>query len=130
MEGQRAPAVLVVDDEPVVRNLVRLALSEVGYTVLDAAGAAEAIALCASLGDQALDLLIIDHGLAPEISRMVAESIAPFSPSMKVLVTSGWSYQEVNAEEGFPPGSSFLKKPFTAQQLLSLVQNVLFPGTQ
>jgi two-component system cell cycle sensor histidine kinase/response regulator CckA len=129
-EGKSVPTVLIVDDEPIVRNLVRLALSEAGYTVLDATGASEAIDLCRSLGEQEIDLLIIDHGLAPDKGRVVAESIVKFSPSVKVLVTSGWTYQTVHDEDGFPPGSSFLQKPFTAQQLLSIVQNVLFPGMQ
>jgi CheY-like chemotaxis protein len=130
VEGKRAPTVLIVDDEPVVRNLARLSLAGVGYTVLDATGAPEALELCRSLGDQQIDLLIIDHGLTPDKGRVVAECIAGFSPSVKVLVTSGWTYQIVHDEDGFPPGSSFLQKPFTAQQLLSTVQNVLFPGMQ
>lgn len=124
------PTVLIVDDEPIVRNLVRLALREVGYTVLDATGAEEALHLCQSLGEQDIDLLIVDHGLSPDRGRVVAESIVRIYPSIKVLVTSGWNYQTVHEEDGFPPGSTFLQKPFTAQQLLSTVQNVLFPGMQ
>ena len=63
IEGERVPTVLVVDDEPIVRNMVRLALSAEGYMVLDATGAAELAALCHNLGEEQIDLLIIDHGL-------------------------------------------------------------------
>jgi DNA-binding response OmpR family regulator len=126
----KAPAVLIVDDEPSVRNMVRMSLAEKGYTVLDATGAAEALELSKSLGDQQIDLLIVDHGLTPGNGRALAESILQFCPHSKVLITSGRSYQLVHEEDGFPPGSAFLQKPFTAQQVLATVQNVLFPGMQ
>jgi DNA-binding response OmpR family regulator len=130
VEGKRVPTVLVVDDEPIVRNLVRLALSNEGYTVLDAAGASDVATLCQSLGDQPIDLLIVDHGLAPDKGRVVAEKIVLLSPAIKVLVISGWTYQTVQDEDGFLPGSSFLQKPFTPHQLLLAVRNILFPSTQ
>jgi two-component system KDP operon response regulator KdpE len=126
----RVPTVLIVDDDPIVRNLVRLALSDDGYAVMDATDAAEAAALCECLGDQQIDLLIIDHRHGPWRSREVAESIMQSCPAMKVLVISGRSFQEVQGQDGFLPGSSFLQKPFTPQQILSTVQSVLFPSTQ
>jgi CheY-like chemotaxis protein len=124
------PTVLIVDDELIVRNVVRLSLSKEGYAVLDASNASEAAALCRSLGDQQLDLVIIDHGLPDEKGRAVAEDIVRFCPAVKVLIISGYSYQIVREEDGFLPGSSFLQKPFTAQQLLSTVENIIFPNTQ
>jgi CheY-like chemotaxis protein len=128
--GERVPTVLIVDDEPIVRNLVRLVLSKEGYTILDATRASEVTVICQSLQDQQIDLLIIDHRLASDRGRTVAENITTFYPAIKVLVISGWTYQTVEDEDGFLPGSSFLQKPFTPQQLLSTVQNILFPKTQ
>ena len=124
------PTVLIVDDEPIVRNVVRLALSRIGYAVMDANGAAESAALCRTLGNHQIDLLITDHRLASGIGREVAEAVMKYCPATKVLVISGWSYQQVQKEDGFLPGSSFLQKPFTTQQLLSTVESVLFPSTQ
>ena len=124
------PTILIVDDETIVRNLVRQALSKEGYTVLDATGASEVATLCQSLGDQQIDLLIIDHGLAPDRGRVVAESIVKLCPTIKVLVISGWTFKTVQDEDGLLPGSSFLQKPFTPHQLLSTVKSVLFPSTQ
>jgi two-component system, cell cycle sensor histidine kinase and response regulator CckA len=124
------PTVLIVDDEPIIRNVVRLALTKEGYAVMDAAGAFEADALCRSLGELQIDLLIINHRLAAEKGRHTAEKIAGLYPAIRVLVISGLPYDAVQREEGIMPGSSFLQKPFTAQQLLSTVQNILFPNTQ
>jgi len=124
------PTVLIVDDEATVRNVVRQALSKEGYTVLDATGASEVATLCQSLGDQQIDLVIVDHGLAPDKGRAVAENIVKLCPTVKVLIISGWAYKTVHDEDGFLPGSSFLQKPFTPHQLVSTVQNILFPSTQ
>ena len=124
------PIVLIVDDEPIVRNLVRLALARAGYNVLDAKGASDAAALCHSVAKQDLDLLIVDHGLKPDKGRVLAEDLARLCPAVKVLIISGWSYQIVHDDDGLPPGSSFLQKPFSAQQLLSTVERILFPRTQ
>jgi two-component system, cell cycle sensor histidine kinase and response regulator CckA len=128
-EGERVPTVLVVDDEPIVRNMVRLALSAEGYMVLDATGAAELAALCLNLGEEQIDLLIIDHGLKPDNGRVIAESLVRFTPVPKVLIISGSIFNTVQDEDGIPPGSSFLQKPFTPQQLLSTVAALLFPST-
>ena len=124
------PTVLIVDDEAMVRNVVRQAPSKEGYTVLDATGASEVAALCQSLGDQQIDLLIIDHGLAPDKGRVVAESVVKLCPTVKVLIISGWTFETVQDEDGLLPGSTFLQKPFTPHQLLSVVQSILFPSTQ
>ena len=124
------PTVLVIDDEPIVRNLVRLALSLDGFTVLDATGASEAAVLCKNLGEEQIDLLILDHGLSPDNGRVIAESLLKLYPNTKVLVISGSAFRVVQDEDGFLPGSSFLQKPFTPQQLLSTVQSILFPSTQ
>jgi len=129
-EGEIVPTVLIVDDEPIVRNMARLALSGDGYRVLDATGAAEAAALCQNIGGEQIDLLIVDHGLTPDNGRVIAENIMKFWPATKVLIISGSALNTVQDEDGIPPGSSFLQKPFTPQQLLSVVQNFLFPSTQ
>ena len=127
---KKLPTVLIVDDDPIVRNLARLALARSGYTAMDANGAAEAETLCRNLGSERIDLLIIDHRLPPGVGRHVAEMVLRCFPEAKVLVISGWSYQHVQEEDGIPPGSTFLQKPFTPQQLLANVESVLFPSTQ
>jgi len=127
---KKLPTVLIVDDDPIVRNLARLALARSGYTALDATGAVEAETLCRNLGSEKIDLLIIDHVLTPGIGRQVAEMVLRCFPEVKVLVISGRPVQHVQEEDGIPPGSSFLQKPFTPQQLLAVVASVLFPSTQ
>ena len=95
--------VLVVDDQDVVRDVIRLALEGVGYTVLDAASPLEAIALARS--DSQIDLLVTDV-VMPEMDAFeLAERITSELPEVRVLFTSG--YTDAAAE------GPFIQKPFT-----------------
>ncbi len=109
---------------------MRLALTRAGYRVLDARNVPEAITLSQSMSDPQVDLLIIDHRLAPDVGRSVAEHFVKLCPEIKILVVSGSAYQTVQAEDGLLPGSSFLQKPFTPHQLLSTVEHIIFPEKQ
>jgi two-component system cell cycle sensor histidine kinase/response regulator CckA len=107
--------VLVVDDQDVVRDVIRLALEGVGYTVLDAASPLEAIALARS--DSEIDLLVTDV-VMPEMDAFeLAERITSELPEVRVLFTSG--YTDAAAE------GPFIQKPFTPAELVEKVSSVL-----
>jgi two-component system cell cycle sensor histidine kinase/response regulator CckA len=107
--------VLVVDDQDVVRDVIRLALEGVGYTVLDAASPLEAIALARS--DSQIDLLVTDV-VMPEMDAFeLAERITSELPEVRVLFTSG--YTDAAAE------GPFIQKPFTPAELVEKVGSVL-----
>ena len=131
---EKVPAALVVESDVVLRNMARAALMSRGFEVMVAANATEAAALCDSMREPPLDVLIIDHGLIrPEGTRngrAVAEQIARLSPGLKVLITSDCPYQVVLEENGLPEGAWFLQKPFTAAQLLEMVRSMLQPRIQ
>jgi CheY-like chemotaxis protein len=107
--------VLVVDDQDVVRDVIRLALEDVGYTVLDAASPLEAIALARA--DGRIDLLVTDV-VMPEMDAFeLAERITSVVPEVRVLYTSG--YTDAAAE------GAFIQKPFTPAELVEKVGSVL-----
>ncbi len=107
--------VLVVDDQDVVRDVIRLALEGVGYTVLDAASPLEAIALARA--DGRIDLLVTDV-VMPEMDAFeLAKRITAVMPDVRVLFTSG--YTDAGAE------GPFIQKPFTPAELVQKVSSVL-----
>jgi two-component system cell cycle sensor histidine kinase/response regulator CckA len=107
--------VLVVDDQDVVRDVIRLALEGVGYTVLDAASPLEAIALARA--DGRIDLLVTDV-VMPEMDAFeLAQRITAVMPEVRVLFTSG--YTDAAAE------GPFIQKPFTPAELVQKVSSVL-----
>jgi two-component system, cell cycle sensor histidine kinase and response regulator CckA len=107
--------ILVVDDQDVVRDVIRLTLEGAGYTVLEAASPNAAIDLVR--GGAAIDLLVSDV-VMPEMDAFeLADRIACEVPGVRILYTSG--YTDAGAE------GPFIQKPFTPAQLVEKVGSVL-----
>ena len=107
--------VLVVDDQEIVRDVIRLSLEGAGYVVREAASPLEAIALMQA--DAAIDLLVTDV-VMPEMDAFeLAERLTSEVPGLRVLYTSG--YTDAAAE------GPFIQKPFTPSQLVDKVGSVL-----
>jgi two-component system cell cycle sensor histidine kinase/response regulator CckA len=107
--------VLVVDDQDVVRDVIRLTLEGAGYTVLDAASPNDALALVRDNGP--IDLLVTDV-VMPEMDAFeLADRVVSELPGIRVLYTSG--YTDAGAE------GPFIQKPFTPAELVEKVSTVL-----
>jgi two-component system, cell cycle sensor histidine kinase and response regulator CckA len=108
--------VLVVDDQDVVRDVIKLSLESAGYRVLEAATPSEALALARAAGAE-VDLLVTDV-VMPEMDAFeLANRITCELPAVRVLYTSG--YTDAAAE------GPFIQKPFTPAQLIEKVGAVL-----
>jgi len=115
--------VLLVEDEPAVRELVRKVLQRQGYTVLVAADGAEAIRL-AETRREPIQLLLTDV-IMPEMSgRELAERLIAARPGLRVLFISG--YTEDIMASGLPDARvDLLEKPFSPTVLARKVREVL-----
>ena len=114
--------ILLVEDEPMVRSLVRSILSAKGYTVREASSGEEALE---RFGDD-LDLvhLLLTDVVMPGINgRVLAERLSARRPDLKVLFMSGYTEDAVLGARG--PGMQFLQKPFAPDALRSMVRQVL-----
>ena len=112
--------VLVVEDEDVVRGLVRQVLQGAGFEVLVARDGEEAFALAA---EHRVDVLLSDLMLPKLGGQEVAERLRESHPELKVVFMSG--YAERGTDGHMPPGTAFLQKPFTFSELTERVQEVL-----
>jgi CheY-like chemotaxis protein len=119
-----AETLLVIEDDPALRRLTRILLERGGYTVLAAASPAEALALA---GDQAAPLhLVLTDVVMPEMSGPeVAARLAVLRPEARVLYMSGYSGEVIGRRGLLSPGAALLEKPFTANELLRQVREVL-----
>ncbi len=119
--------VLVVEDEPEVREVTQRALRAGGYQVLAAASGDEALALDpATLAS--VQLLVTDVVMPGLDGRATAEELCRRHPSLRVLYVSGYT-QDVIAQRGvLDAGIQFLPKPFAASSLLARVRAVLDAG--
>ena len=116
--------ILLVEDEPGVRELVRDALRLHGYTVLEARHGIEAL-LVGNQHPGTIHLLITDVVMPQMSGREVADCLRPIRPGIKVLYMSGYTENAVIHHGVLDPGTSFLQKPFTPDTLLQKVGDVL-----
>lgn len=116
--------VLVVEDEDGVRGLAVQILKRQGYKVLETSKASEALAVCETYPG-AIDLLLSDV-VMPRAHKgwELAEQAVAIRKEMRVLLTSGCTADAL-ALHGIGKDVSFLRKPFTLQQLVGKVRQVL-----
>ncbi|MBS0511688.1 MAG: response regulator [Proteobacteria bacterium] len=124
--------ILVVEDDDLVREHVTAQLKTLGYRVVDASDAHEALDRLELLGDE-VDLLFTDivmpHGMN---GRELADTARRRRPSLRVLFTSGYAENAISHQGRLAPGVSLLSKPYRRQELAAKVRSVLDgppPGT-
>jgi signal transduction histidine kinase/CheY-like chemotaxis protein len=115
--------VLVVEDEPTVRQLMTTVLEELGYSYLVAPDAATAIALLKQ--DRTIDLLMTDVGLPIMNGRQLAEIARLSRPDLKVLFVTGYAANAAVRGEFLAPGMDMLTKPFTLDALGNKIRQML-----
>ena len=116
--------VLVVEDEEIVRSLVREMLESRGYTVVDARDGAEALALLSNR-QAPVDLLVTDMVMPRMSGRELARRASELRPELSVLLVSGYAGDTATSQGPLEPGTAFLEKPFTAVELAQKVRGVL-----
>jgi signal transduction histidine kinase len=116
--------ILLVEDDPQVRNLTRTMLTHMGYHVLGAESAGEALRV-AFRHEGALDLLLTDVVMPHMKGTDLADQIQVVRPGVRVLYMSG--YTDIGAVEQvvLAEGTLFIQKPFTAAALSRLVREAL-----
>jgi two-component system cell cycle sensor histidine kinase/response regulator CckA len=119
-----AEVILVVEDDSAVRRLTSRLLTQAGYDVVGAATAEAAILYLAN-ATSPISLVLTDvvmpgmsgHGLGEEVRRR--------QPHTAVMYMSGCTDDEVSQRGLLPPGTAFLPKPFTTQELLDAIRDRL-----
>ena len=120
----QAPRVIVVDDEPAVRSIVRRMLEPAGYVVEEAGDPVEACDAIAASGP--LDLLIADFRMPELTGDEVARRFRAAKPDVKVLFITGYA-DDLFAERSLLwDGEAFLEKPFSRKGLLEAASLLLF----
>ncbi|MBI4460877.1 MAG: PAS domain S-box protein [Acidobacteria bacterium] len=116
--------VLIVEDEPAVRELAREFLESSGYRVLDADCGAAALAL-ARQQHGPIHLLLTDVIMPQMNGKELAGELGRFLPATKVLYMSGYTDEMIAHHGILKPGIHFLQKPFTREALAKKVREAL-----
>ena len=122
LSSPERPLVLLVEDDPDVRRVIRLQLVGLGYPVLEADHAADALLLLASV--PTVGILISDIVMPGGMDgRTLCRAASQSAPHVKFLLISGYSTGEgalPDRDAGFP----LLKKPFTPLELQSALDGL------
>ena len=120
----RQETVIVVDDEPTLRQLAQRSLEDAGYCVLSAANGAEALERI-SAHQGRIDLLVTDIVMPVMGGRELVEQLNARGTPLRVLFISGYTDDEVMRRGLLEPGCAFLPKPFGLDAFQSKVREVL-----
>jgi two-component system, cell cycle sensor histidine kinase and response regulator CckA len=113
---------LVVEDDPQLRKLVRLALQRLGYTVLEAASGVETLQLWEREAAR-IQLLLLDLVLPDGLSGWeLLQRLRKEQPGLRAILTSGYSAPMSEGELKAVPGVRFLSKPFDPAALARMVR--------
>jgi PAS domain S-box-containing protein len=116
--------VLLVEDESRLRELLIHVLHDRGYKVLAAADGAEALRI-AGQQKSPVDLLMTDVVMPGIRGQVLAEELLRKHPGMAVLYMSGYTDNALTHRGNALHGAAFLQKPFTPDQVLRVVRQVL-----
>jgi len=121
--------ILLVDDEEIILDVGEALLTSLGYTVLIAQGGKEAIEIVrTTLPSSPPDLVILDMIMPSMGGGETYDRLKELSPSIKVLLSSGYSI-DGQAKEILKRGcNGFIQKPFTLREVSKAIREVLGEG--
>jgi CheY-like chemotaxis protein len=99
-------------------------LTDLGYAVLTARGGEEATAIFREL-DAQIDLVILDMIMPEMDGRETFERLKQVDPAVKVLISSGYSIDEIASDMLVLGCDDFIQKPFDMYQASKMIRNVL-----
>jgi DNA-binding response OmpR family regulator len=117
--------ILVVDDEPTLRSVIRRCLTREGYTVLSAEDGERACQL-ALAHEGTIHLLLTDVVMPGLTGLELAQKLQPSRPDMAVLFISGFTFEESVPAPDTARGTAYLPKPFDTKTLTAKVRELLF----
>jgi PAS domain S-box-containing protein len=116
--------VLIVDDEPMIRELVLEILLDLGYAALHAADGPEAMRIITSAAR--IDLLITDVGLPNGMNgRQIADAARQNRPALPVLFITGYAENAVIGGGQLDAGMEVIAKPFGLEAMTSRIREML-----
>jgi PAS domain S-box-containing protein len=116
--------ILVVDDEPITRDITRILLRECGYEFLSAENGAEGTALFEAHKDE-LSAVLLDMSMPVMAGKEAFIRMNAIDPNVKVILTSGFK-QDERVNRLIDMGvSDFIQKPYTLEKMATTLHNVI-----
>ncbi len=117
--------ILLVEDDPALREMAATLLTRLGYTVLTAANGVEALSLKHQSGAGHVDLLFTDVVMPHMSGKELSDRVRVLYPHTRILFTSAYTEHSIVHQGVLNPGVALLQKPFTPSALARKVREVL-----
>ncbi len=117
--------ILLVEDDPALREMAGTLLRRLGYTVWSAANGIEALSLKQHPDVGHIDLLFTDVAMPHMSGKELADRVEASHPHTKILFTSAYTESAIAHQGVLNKGVSLLQKPFTPSALARKVREVL-----
>jgi CheY-like chemotaxis protein len=117
-------AVLVVEDEDVLRQAVAKVLRRSGFEVLEAANGSAAIEILRASASQ-IDVILLDMTIPGLSSREVVAEAANVRGDIRVVLTSAYGNEMFSDTTSLPQIKSFIRKPFQLAELVKTLRHSL-----
>ena len=116
--------ILLVEDDDLVMRTTKDILQRLGYAVLPADSAGEALAICTA-EDKPIDLVMTDMVMEDMNGIELRDQLLSLQPGIKVLFTSGHTFNTLSQELSLKPDEHFIHKPFTLEELTQKIKAAL-----
>jgi signal transduction histidine kinase len=120
-------SILVVEDEPAMREVTRRILCRNGYKVITASNGREAVEIAANRATD-IDVLLTDMVMPHMLGKEAAERIRALRPGVKVLFMSGYTQGLLDSQGVVAADINLIEKPFTESSLLAKLREVIAPA--
>ena len=116
---------MIVEDEPVLRDMTQTILEECGYRIFEAASGREAFEVWERHRDS-IDLVLTDMVMPEGVSGMeLAERLLASKPGLRIIFASGYSMDDLDTAFVRDGHAVFLQKPYTHITLAKTVRECL-----
>ncbi len=119
--------ILLVEDDKMVRRMVKAMLEKLGYNVLVAETAQQALELCRD-NSTVIDLLLTDVVMPEMDGKVLSEKIQALRPELKALFMSGYTSSAIAHRGVMEDHIHFIQKPFTQKELGEKVHKIKASG--
>jgi CheY-like chemotaxis protein len=116
----RAATILLVEDEPAVRAVLRTTLKQQGFRVIEAQHGRDALLVWSEQRD-AIDVVLSDLRMPEMGGRALAAELRTRAPELPIIFMSGYEEDALPATEAAEAGESVLQKPFATSELVDRI---------
>ncbi|HEY2329276.1 MAG TPA: response regulator, partial [Verrucomicrobiae bacterium] len=125
---QGTETILLVEDDPALREMAATLLNRLGYTVCPAGNGVEALTLAHQPTTGHIDLLFTDVVMPHMSGKELADRVRALFPQTKILFTSAYTEGAIVHQGVLNEGVALLQKPFTPSALADKVREILDAG--